>query len=58
MVKRIRRIKDDTYVSSLGEHIDAGDISKIRNQKKEEQSFWRGTEAENYGGVEIILFGT
>ena len=41
MGKRIRKIKDDTYVFRLGEHIDVGDIiSKIRNKKKEEQEFW------------------
>ena len=34
-----------TYVSSLGEHIDAGDISKIRNQKKEEQKFLEGNRS-------------
>ena len=43
--KRIRRIKYVAYVSSLGQHIDVGDIiSKIRNQKKEEQEFLEGNK--------------
>lgn len=38
MSKIIRRFKDDTYVSSLRDHTDAGDIiSKIRNQKAEHE---------------------
>ena len=45
MGKRIRRIKYVAYVSSLGQHIHVGDIiSKIRNQKKEEQEFLEGNK--------------
>lgn len=52
----MRRIKDDTYVSSLGDHTDVGDIApRIRNQKKEEQEYLEGDrnklwrERNNFG---------
>ena len=34
-----KKNQEDTYVSRLGECIDVADISKIRNQKKEEEQF-------------------